>query len=148
MVVLVQKRKRGPSAFPSFVCSSDTVNVWLGSPCTLPTNLGLCPVSTSAPSQEPNSLLEHNVYVGVCVCVCVCTRAQLCLTLCNPMDNSPPGSSVHRIILARMLKWIVMPSSRGAYRPWDQTHVSCVSCDGRQILYPESPGKETRSMQY
>ena len=36
----------------------------------------------------------------VCVCVCVCVRSlhQLCLTLCDPMDYSPPSSSVHGII--------------------------------------------------
>ena len=35
------------------------------------------------------------VYVCICVCVCVCLVAQSCLTLCDPMDCSPPGSSVH-----------------------------------------------------
>ena len=35
---------------------------------------------------------------------------QLCLTLCNPMDYSPPGSSAHGIVQARTLKWIDMPS--------------------------------------
>ena len=38
--------------------------------------------------------------------------AQSCLTLCNPMDFSPPGSSVHGIIQARILEWVAMPSSR------------------------------------
>ena len=36
-----------------------------------------------------------------------------CLTLCNPMDCSPPGSSVHGIFQARMLEWVAIPSSRG-----------------------------------
>ena len=36
---------------------------------------------------------------------------QLCLTLCDPMDYSPPGSSVHGILQARILEWIAMPSS-------------------------------------
>ena len=39
--------------------------------------------------------------------------AQLCLTLCNPMDCSPPGSSVHCISQASILEWVAMPSSRG-----------------------------------
>ena len=43
---------------------------------------------------------------------CVC--AQSCLTLCNPMDCSPPGSSVHVIFQARILQWVAMPSSRGS----------------------------------
>ena len=36
---------------------------------------------------------------------------QLCLTLCDPMDCSPPGSSVHGILQARILEWIAMPFS-------------------------------------
>ena len=43
------------------------------------------------------------------VCVCVRARAQSCLTLCNPMDCSPPDSSVHRIFQARILKWVAFP---------------------------------------
>ena len=39
--------------------------------------------------------------------------AQLCPTLCNPMDCSPPGSSVHRILQARILEWLAIPFSRG-----------------------------------
>ena len=57
---------------------------------------------------------------------CVC--AQLCLTLCNPMDCSPAGSSVHGILSARILEWVAMPSSRGSSRPRDQTCISYVSC--------------------
>ena len=38
--------------------------------------------------------------------------AQSCLTLCDPMDCSPPGFSLHGILLARMLEWVAMPSSR------------------------------------
>ena len=46
--------------------------------------------------------------------LCVCTQSlQPCLTLGNPMDCSPPGSSVHGILQARMLEWVAMPSSRG-----------------------------------
>jgi len=37
-----------------------------------------------------------------------------CLTLCDPMDCSPPGSSVHGILQARILEWVAMPSSRGS----------------------------------
>ena len=41
--------------------------------------------------------------------------AKLCLTLCDPMDCSPPGSSVHGILQARILEWVAMPSSRGSF---------------------------------
>ena len=51
------------------------------------------------------------------------------------MDYSPPGSSVHGISQARILKWVVMPASRGSSRPRDQTQIFCISCIGRQILY-------------
>ena len=44
---------------------------------------------------------------------------QLCLTLCNPMDHSPPGSFVRGIFLARILEWFAMPSSKGSSRPRD-----------------------------
>ena len=54
--------------------------------------------------------------------------AQLCLTLCNTMACSPPGSSDHGIHQARILEWVAMPSSRGSSRPRDQTCVSCISC--------------------
>ena len=42
---------------------------------------------------------------------------QLCLTLCNPMDCSLPGSSVHGILSARILDWVAMPSSSGSFPP-------------------------------
>ena len=48
----------------------------------------------------------------MCVCVCAYCVTQSCLTLCNRMDCSPPGSSVHRILQARILEWVAMPSSR------------------------------------
>ena len=55
--------------------------------------------------------------------------------LCDPMDCSPPGSSVHGILQARILEWVAMPSSRGSSRPRDWTWVSSVSSTGRRILY-------------
>ena len=42
-----------------------------------------------------------------------CGCAQSCPTLCDPVDCSPPGSSVHGILQARILDWVAMPSSRG-----------------------------------
>ena len=58
--------------------------------------------------------------------------AQLCPTLCNPMDESPPGSTVHGILQARILEWVAMPFSRGSYWPrnWIQVSLHC-----KQILY-------------
>ena len=52
---------------------------------------------------------------------CVCMRVQLCPTPCDSMDCSPPGSSVHGIFQIRILKWVIMLSSRGSSWPRDQT---------------------------
>ena len=52
--------------------------------------------------------------------------AQLCLTLCDPVDRSLPGSSVHEILQARILEWAAISFSRGSSRPRDRTRVSCI----------------------
>ena len=52
---------------------------------------------------------------------------QLCPTLCDPMDSSPPGSSVHSILQARLLEWVAMPSSRGIFLTQGIKPVSLVS---------------------
>ena len=64
-----------------------------------------------------------------------CSVAQLYPTLCNPMDYSPPGSSVHRILQARILEGVAMASSRESSQPRDQTCIYYVSCIGRRALY-------------
>ena len=56
----------------------------------------------------------------------------LCPTLCDPMDCSLPGSSVHGISQARILEWVVISFSRGSSQSRDGT---CISCTGRSILY-------------
>ena len=53
--------------------------------------------------------------------------AQSCLTLCDAMDCSLPGSSVHGILQARILEWVAMPFSRGSSGSRDQTRVSCTA---------------------
>ena len=50
--------------------------------------------------------------------------AQLCPTLCDPMDCSPPGSSVHGILQARIWEWVAISFSRGSSQARDQTQVS------------------------
>ena len=52
---------------------------------------------------------------------------QLCPTLCYPMDCSPPGSSVHGILQARILGWVAFPFSRESSWPRDGTRVSCIA---------------------
>ena len=51
---------------------------------------------------------------------------QLCSPLCNPMDSSLPGSSVHEIFQAIKLEWATIPFSRGSAWPRDQTQVSSI----------------------
>ena len=63
--------------------------------------------------------------------------AQLCPTLCNPMDYSLPGSSVHGILQARILEWVAIPFSRGSCQPRDQTQVSHIAGG---LLPSEPPG--------
>ena len=53
--------------------------------------------------------------------------AQSCPTLCDPMDCSPPGSSVHGILQARILEWVAISFSRGSSQPRDRTQVSCIA---------------------
>ena len=67
-------------------------------------------------------------------CMCACSLVQSCLTLCNPMNYSPPGSSGHRILQARILEWVATSFSKGSswFRDW--TCVCCISSIGRQIL--------------
>ena len=57
----------------------------------------------------------------------LCVVAQSCLTLCNTEDCSPPGSSVHGILQARILEWVAMPSSRGSSQPRDRAQVSRIA---------------------
>ena len=47
--------------------------------------------------------------------------------LCGPMDCSRPGSSVHGILQARILKWVAMPSSKSSSQPKDRTQISCIA---------------------
>ena len=62
--------------------------------------------------------------IGLFFC---CSVIQLCLTLYDPINCSPPGSSVHEIFQARILEWVAMPSSRGSSQPRDPTQVSHIA---------------------
>ena len=66
----------------------------------------------------------------------------LCPTLCDPMDCSPPGSSVHGIFQARILEWVVTPTSRGSSWPRDVTCVSYLSWIGSRF-FTTSTGSPT-----
>ena len=69
------------------------------------------------------------------LCLSSCLVTQLCPTLCDPVDCSPPGSSVHGILQARILDWVAISLSRGSSQSRDWTCISWGSCVGWQILY-------------
>ena len=74
-----------------------------------------------------------NIYIQK---LCLCAKSlQLCSTLCDPVDCSLPGSCVHRILQARILDWVAVPSSGGSSQPRKRTGISYVSCIGRWVLY-------------
>ena len=79
---------------------------------------------TGAPSLC--SPLGQSWVLRACVLIhmCACVHAQLCLTLCNPMDCDPAGSSLHGILQARTLEWVAVSFSKGSSQPRDQTCVS------------------------
>ena len=70
-------------------------------------------------NQKPN----RDLMLAAAIC---CLVAQLCPTLCDPMDCSPPGSSIHGIFQARILEWIAMPFSRGSSQPRVRTLTSYI----------------------
>ena len=87
-------------------------------------------------------MIDSTMCVCVCVCVCVyacaryvycccCLVAQSCPTLCEPLDHSLPGSSVHVVSHARILEWVAISSSRGSSQPRERT---CISCTGSRVL--------------
>ena len=78
-----------------------------------------------------------SVLQGIFKLVCV-QLLQSCLTLCDPMGCSPPGSSVHGILQARILEWVAMPSSMGSFWPWDWTCICWRHLHYRQIPFPLS----------
>ena len=73
---------------------------------------------------EPESELYFDTFC--------CLVAISCLIFDDPMDYSPPGSAVHGISQARILKWFTILFSRDSFQPRDQTRVSCI---GRRILH-------------
>ena len=73
---------------------------------------------------QKSSISNENPFLSIsklsyCAVLSRVSRVQLC----NPMDCSPPGSSVHGILQARILEWVAMPSSRGSSQPRDRTQI-------------------------
>ena len=94
-------------------------------------------VSTIQQSEPAKFTSKVNVYM----CEHVCWVAQLCPALCNLMYYSPPGSSVHGILQARILGWVAVSFSRGSSQPRDQTQASSVSCTAGRFFTTAPPGE-------
>ena len=76
----------------------------------------------------PSSSISGLPDFALCMVVHGYLVTQSCLTLCDPIDCSPPGLSVHGILQARILEWVAISSSRASSWPRDQIRISCVSC--------------------
>ena len=89
---------------------------------------GVCDCASLANFQMRLSILvwvPRSQYLLCFGMSCMCAKAlQLYLTLCNPMDCSPPGSFIHRILQARILEWVAISFSRGSSWPRNRTRVS------------------------
>ena len=90
---------------------------------------------STEPTGEPSSPYTSSLNR---LCVCAWSVAQSYPTLCDPMDCSPPGSSVCGILQARILEWVAISSSRGSSQRRDQT---CVSCIAGRFFIAEPSGK-------
>ena len=66
---------------------------------------------------------------------CESEVAQLCPTLCDPMDSSLPGSAFRGIFQARILEWAAISFSRGSSQTRDRTWVSCIADRRFTVLY-------------
>ena len=82
--------------------------------------------------------------------MCICVHTQSCLTLCHPLDCSPPGSSVHGILQARTLQRVVVLSSRGSSGPRVWTHLPWVPAMADRffttLVPPRKPNIYTHTM--
>ena len=91
-------------------------------------------------------MLSSCKHTPACTCARVRVCAELCPTLCDPRDCSPPGSSVCGILQARILEWAAASFSRGSSRPGDRTLISCLSHTFRQILYTAQRGRPKHAL--
>ena len=104
-------------------------------------HLSVPPCGLYYPNIQGFCILAHPAFLAISSTVslhtqCACMLSlQLCPPLCNSMDCSPTGSSVHGILQARILEWVAMTSSRNLPHPEVGTHVSYISRIGRQVLY-------------
>ena len=118
-----RKKLEGTAAIPGLVSYRRSLSC-----CTHHYNSTACSGTFSFTITNYYPVLISPSVLHECVCVCVCVLvAQSCLTLCDPMYCSLPGSSVHGILQARILEWVAIPFCRRSSQPRDRTWVSCIS---------------------
>ena len=83
---------------------------------------------------------KNHLSTGIFICMPT-ESPQSFLILCNPMDCSLPGSTVHGILQARILEWVAIPFSRGSSGPRDLTCIFCGSCISCRFFTTEPLGK-------
>ena len=96
---------------------------------------GLIPSAADDPegwTKSADEVCVYEVHSGcfLRVCACACSITHSGLTLCDPMDDSPSMGFPRQED-----EWVVISYSRGFSWPRDRTHISCVFCIGRQILF-------------
>ena len=96
--------------------------------CIVSRHFTVCHVTSySTPVNYMLQTISMQVYILNMAIHMYVLVTQLCLTLCDPMDYSPPGSSVHGILQARILESVTISFSRGSSWPRDRTQVSCIA---------------------
>ena len=91
---------------------------------------------TQKPSLEADGLRAS--FSPLC-CAVLCLVALSCPTPCDPMDCSPPGSSVHGSLQARTLEWVAMPSSRASSKPGIEPRSPPLQADSLLSYLPGKP---------
>ena len=87
---------------------------------------GVCNLLESVVLVRPMNVLKSIAHF-MSVNIHIVEVTQLRLTFCNPINHTPPSSSVHGILQARILKWEAIPFSKGSSQPRDQTQVSYIA---------------------
>ena len=104
----------------AIIKSFQTLMLWIGNPKKVGFIFVLLIYSIKWKSSQ--------FWCSLLACVCMLSCVWLFVT---PMDCSPPGSSIHGILQARIMEWVAISSSRGSSHPRDRTQVSYISCIGR-----------------
>ena len=106
---------------PSLKEIKEDTNRWRNIPCSWTGRINI--VKMSILPKASTYYVRNTQHVGS-----LCAKSfQSCLTLCDPMDCSPPSSSVHGILQTRIPEWVAVPSSGGSFQPRDQTQESSIA---------------------